>query len=337
MRPELNREIVENVRKSLVYPVWTVLLLTSFTLLFFDIPIRYQFIPLAVSMVFLGLPHGAVDHLMIPRAKGEDFSLRWLAWISAVYFSLGMIYLLLWISYPVLAFVLFIVLTWFHWGEGELYIVQQLFMDRKMNSIQKILEVTVRGAAPMILPLIAFPEYYRMIADITVNLFTSNNISVTALLLPHESRALLFTAYIVTTVLLLATVYRNSGITAFAYSSVDILILTVFFITVPPILAVGLYFCLWHSARHGFRYSMLDTVARKGLEKGSIRPAIKRFVLDSIPLTTVALVMLAGLYYVLSISTGFEDLIGAYLVLIAVLTLPHVFFMIQLDRIQELY
>lgn len=337
MRPDLDERSVGNARKSIVYPVWIILVLTTVAAYIFDIPLQYQFIPLVASVVFLGLPHGAVDHLMIPKARSKAFSFRWMLKISAVYLVLGTSYLLLWFAEPVLAFVFFIAVTWFHWGEGELYIVQQLFMEKQMSGVQKTLEVAIRGAAPMILPLIAFPEYYRMIAEATVNLFTSDNHSI-ALSLGSTTETLMLTTYILTALLLFIHVYRNTeNSVSLRHTATDITVLTVFFLTVPPILAVGLYFCLWHSLRHAFRYSMLDSESREGLKQGSIIPAFRRFFIDSAPLTAASLVLLGGLYLFLSVSSGLENIVGVYLVLIAVLTLPHVLLMIWLDRIQGLY
>ncbi len=337
MRPELEQEAVRNARKIIIFPVWIILLSAISATYIFDVPLQYQFVPLIASMVFLGLPHGAVDHLMIPKARNESFSVRWMMKISAVYLLLGTSYLLLWLIQPVLAFALFIAITWFHWGEGELYVVQQLFMDKSLTGVQKTLEVVLRGAAPMILPLIAFPEYYRLIAEATVNLFTSGNTSI-ALSLPNTAKTLILTAYILAALILFVYIYRGSGNSlSLKYTVADISILTLFFLTVPPILAIGLYFCLWHSVRHAFRYSMLDNEPREGLQQGSVMPAARRFFIDSAPLTAVSLVLLGGLYYFLSVSSGLENLIGVYLVLIAVLTLPHIVLMIWLDRIQGVY
>lgn len=38
----------------------------------------------------------------------------------------------------------------------------------------------------------------------------------------------------------------------------EIVLLAAFFALVPPVLAVGLYFCLWHSVRHVGRLMLLD-------------------------------------------------------------------------------
>lgn len=327
-------KLAENGRKYIIYPSWLILAVTVILTSLIDIPLRMQFLPLLASFVLLGLPHGAVDHLLIPRLKGKGFSMKWLGMASLVYLLLGSLYFFVWIISPVAAFIAFIALTWFHWGEGELYIVENLLTGYKVGRIQKVLEVTVRGGAPMLLPLVAFPEYYRKVAEMIIEVIGSTGTGQIEILFTAGFRSVLLAFYLLSALVLLSTIYRRSGMESFRLNALEICLLTIFFLTVPPILAVGLYFCLWHSLRHGFRYSMLDRASRDGLEDGNILPAVKRFTVDSAPLTALSLLILSLLYVFLPVSASLEGIIGVYLVLISVLTLPHIFFVLFMDRKQ---
>jgi Brp/Blh family beta-carotene 15,15'-monooxygenase len=93
-------------------------------------------------------------------------------------------------------------------------------------------------------------------------------------------------------------------------------------VTVPPILAIGLYFCCWHALRHIGRLMVLDADARSLPFRW--RDGVRRFVRDSAPLTVVSLLFM-GLFFV-----GVGQVVGdsaewpaVYLVLISALTLPH--------------
>jgi Brp/Blh family beta-carotene 15,15'-monooxygenase len=80
-------------------------------------------------------------------------------------------------------------------------------------------------------------------------------------------------------------------------------ILALYFALVPPVLAVGLYFCLWHATRHVARSSCSTRRApRSGGWVGGAR--LVRFARDSAPLTVAALVLLLGLYLVVPPETS---------------------------------
>jgi hypothetical protein len=60
-----------------------------------------------------------------------------------------------------------------------------------------------------------------------------------------------------------------------------------------------------------------------GLERGQILPALAGFGRDALPNTVGALVVLVGLAFVAPPGGNLLSLLGLYLVLLAVLTLPH--------------
>ncbi|MDY6779519.1 MAG: Brp/Blh family beta-carotene 15,15'-dioxygenase, partial [Halobacteria archaeon] len=115
-------------------------------------------------------------------------------------------------------------------------------------------------------------------------------------------------------------------------------LLWLYFAVVPPVFAVGVYFCVWHSTRHIARVVLLDSESRKGLETG-VTPALGKFAKEAAPLTVLSLVFLAGFYVAVpnppALRMGaLPDLIALYLVFVSVLTLPHVAITTWLDRKQ---
>ena len=48
----------------------------------------------------------------------------------------------------------------------------------------------------------------------------------------------------------------------------------------PPIFAVGIYFCLWHAPRHVARLMLLDEDSSKKLGRGRLLPAVASFARD---------------------------------------------------------
>jgi len=335
----LTKKLRENALKKIIYPVWILFVLTIVLNIFVNVPLRYQFLPLILSFLVLGLPHGAVDHLLIPKSSNKSLSAKWLTIVSLSYLFLGALYLIAWYLNALISFIFFIIITWFHWGEGELYIIRELFVDFEISRLQKALEIIVRGGAPMILPLVAFPEHYRFVAESLISIFSSPGLFLSAEVFFEDFlRLLLLIIYLSVSSILLLIIYSKSN-SDFAWMSslAEISILLVFFLTVPPILAVGLYFCFWHALRHAFRYSMLDENSFRCLEKGNIFPAVKSFSYDAAPLTLGALLILLSLYLIVPKPPArLEEHIGLYLVLISILTLPHIFFTLLIDRKQGL-
>ena len=301
------------------------------------IPRTYQYAPLVVSVLVLGLPHGAVDHLIGPRQFGERLTVRWLAVVGALYLVLGAAYGLVWFLRPVAAFVGFILLTWFHWGQGELYPLIE-FVDASYIRApgQRALTVLVRGGAPMLVPLVAFPGEYEFVATTLIGLFDAGAADSLAPLFEPRVRLLVGGAY---GVLVLATVglgYVRAGERRpWLIDAGELGLLTAFFLAVPPILAIGVYFTCWHSLRHISRTVFLDGPSVRALERGRVAPVAGRFARDAAPMTAGALALLGGLFLVVPGSlAGTADLVALYLVLIAVLTLPHVVIVTWLDRAQ---
>lgn len=321
-----------------IRPGWVVLgVVGLLSLAVGSIPRTYQYAPLVVSVLVLGLPHGAVDHLVGPRQLGERLTGRWLAVVGALYLVLGAAYGIVWFLQPVAAFVGFILLTWFHWGQGELYPLLE-FVDASHVRAPggRALTVLVRGGAPMLVPLVAFPGEYEFVATTLIGLFDAGAADSLAPLFEPRVRLLVGGAYGVLVLATLGLGYLRTGERRpWLIDAGELGLLTAFFLAVPPILAIGVYFTCWHSLRHISRTVFLDGSSVRALERGQVTPVVGRFARDAAPMTAGALALLGGLFLVVPGSlAGTADLVALYLVLIAVLTLPHVAIVTWLDRAQ---
>ncbi|MGM0606201.1 MAG: Brp/Blh family beta-carotene 15,15'-dioxygenase [Halobacteriota archaeon] len=330
--------VERRLRRATIYPGW--IALSGTTLLFAlgaSIPLRYQFLPLAASVLLFGLPHGALDHLTLPRARGRPATVRSLAAIGGLYGLFGGLYAIGWFFAPVAAFAVFILLTWVHWGQGELHALLAIVGVEHLETARKrVLTALARGTLPMLVPLVAFPDQYRLIATTLVGLFGTTDLGRLAVAFTPRGRVVVAAAVVALVSGTLVVGYRRAdGRSGWAFDAGETALLVVFFATVPPILAVGLYFTLWHSLRHIGRLLALDPTARTALVDGSYGRAFGRFAHDAAPLTAAAILMFGGLYALVpSTPAGTVDLVGLYLVFIAVLTLPHVAVVFWLDREQ---
>ena len=304
-----------------------------------SLPRRYQFLPLVASALVLGLPHGAVDHLTPSRARGQAVVARDVVAVGLLYAVLGGLYAAVWFVLPVAAFVVFILLTWLHWGQGEVHALGAvLAVDHLETPTQRGLTALARGTLPMLVPLVAFPGEYRFVAETLVGLFGGSLGPLTA---AFTVRGRVAVAALVGLLLVaaLAVGYRRADDRRlWAVDAGEVGLLVAFFAVVPPILAVGLYFTCWHALRHVGRLLALDPAARQALADGHTGGALARFTRDAIPLTLASLALLGGLAALVPTGpAGVADLVGLYLVLIAALTLPHVVVVAHLDREQAVW
>ncbi len=290
---------------------------------------------LLLSAVFIGLPHGAVDHYVLYRldrgsAKGRS---KWIL-VLAPYLGLAAAYLVLWFIYPIAAFLFFLLLTGFHWGQADLADLLRPGCRTYLRSpFMRFLATSLRGAIPMLVPLLAFPEVYLRIAENLIGLF-SPTIVITESALAGGAGILEIALIILVScymgcALLCGAVRRNQRGSFFA-DLIEILILLLFFTLVPPLLAIAVYFLFWHSLRHldrlrEFFYGGQDSL-RTGLKD------LVRLWHMTIPMTLVALSLMGVLYLVVPVTpTNLWETIGLYLVLISILTLPHAWSVWKLD------
>ncbi|UIO99199.1 Brp/Blh family beta-carotene 15,15'-dioxygenase [Halobaculum sp. CBA1158] len=305
------------------------------------VPAWVRYAPLAVSVLVLGLPHGAVDHLAPARTVGRPPTPRWLLAVGGTYLALGVAYAALWALAPVASAALFIALTWLHWGQGDLYALDAVGSRHLDGAGVRLGTVLVRGGLPMLVPLLRFPERYRQVVDAWVGLFGGE--AGVAWLLSTQVRSGLAAAFATVTVVTLLAGWRRAsagddsdagGRAGWRRDAAETLLLWAYFLLVPPLFAVGVYFCAWHSLRHVARLVEVDPRARRRAADGEYLGALARVGRDALPLTLVSLAMLAGVAVVVGVATAPATLAALYLVFIAVLTLPHVAVVAWMDRAQ---
>jgi Brp/Blh family beta-carotene 15,15'-monooxygenase len=329
-------------RATLAWPVfrlpWVVLGgLVALGLVGVTVPREWRYLPLLASVVAFGLPHGAIDYVALPRVVAGEVTLRLVALVSLVYAVLGAGYAATWFLAPVPAAGLFIAVTWFHWGQGELYPLAGLLGADYLDRPQRVATALVRGGLPMLVPLLGFPDRYRAVVDSFVTPFGSA--FDTAVVFAPDVRLALGVTFAALTALTLARgYYLTTDTTTWAVDAGETLLLWVYFLVVPPVLAVGVYFCLWHAVRHIARAIGVDERASTGLRAGRLWPSLVRFAREALPLTAVALLLLGVLWLavpgpVASLSAA----TGLYLAFIAVLTLPHVVVVLWMDHAQGIW
>lgn len=308
-------------------------------------PVEVGVATFALGTLAVGMAHGAVDHL-VPFRAATDVSLRRsIAVVSAVYAVLGGAVVAAFFLAPVAAFVGFILLTWLHWGQGDVAALAVAGVDHLPTSAERWLSLVVRGGLPMGVPLLAHPGEYRLVAEWVVGLFVVDAAAATAAVDPvfvPATRAAVGAFMIAATALSVGLGYRRVRAGAsrrdWLRDAGEVAALWAWFLLAAPVFAVGVYFALWHGLRHVGRLVLVDERAAGTVGDGDVIGALRRFARGAAPLTLGGFLVVAAVG--LSVPAGVAapgDLLAVSLVAIAAMTLPHVAVVAWLDRKQGVW
>ncbi|MEV7933149.1 Brp/Blh family beta-carotene 15,15'-dioxygenase [Curtobacterium sp. NPDC089185] len=319
------------VNDRVLAPVTTALAAVALTCVVLDltgvaVPMAVQLVPFAVSVLVFGLPHGALDHLVPARLRPGTSTVRSVVVVVVLYLLVGTLTAALWVVAPLLGFAVFVGITWFHWGQGDLF-VDRLLGDGAPGPLGSVLTVALRGAVPMVVPFVVQPDAaLHVVVDTAAVVGGGSGPSV--LTVPPGVR-IAGAVLLVLLVLLHAAVVHRAGGPRWRQLSEDA-VLVLFFAVVPPVLAVGLYFTLWHAVRHVLRLELTDPTSAELLHRGRLLAPFLRFLRQAWPITAIAIAALV----VLAVVVRRADL-GVYLALIAALTTPHTVVVTWMDRVQH--
>ena len=300
-----------------------------FALLFPGLALKWQFWPFVLGMVFLGLPHGALDHLAPLFLLHKRLTPTYLTLFVLGYAALVLLYLVFWHVSPLAALVVFLLCSWLHWGQGDAYFLAVFsHQPRPCTASGKFLIWAVRGGLPIILPPLAHPAAFAQVAGGILGWYGGS----AGLTLSPIGREIGLAVIGFTIAAYLWQSWALSK-TAFRQDAFEIALLLAYFLVVPAILAVGVYFCVWHAARHLARLMLLDDADQVPLTHGQFGRCVLRSALQALPMTVGALGVLAGLWWWQGhAQTTVGGFVFLYLSLIAALTFPHFLLVLWMDR-----
>ncbi len=283
------------------------------------------YLPLVLSALLFGLPHGAIDHLVALGLAGKSLTLPALLCICGLYLLLAMLYAALWWLAPGFALLGYLLMTLYHWGKADTVFELILRPDGALAGNRLLLwtHTAVRGLLPIGLPLAAFPEASAAFLQSCLAFFMDPS---TPIEIPGGLIALSLCALLLLEGGLLLRSPKPEGRIALLLETISLIAL---FTLVPPLAAIGWYFCLWHGLRHVLRlcrYSAEEKPSAKPME------SMRLFFYRALPFTLLSLMFL-GLAGVL-LPTGGDPArwVALYLVLIAALTFPHIVLVEWMDR-----
>jgi len=196
----------------------------------------------------------------------------------------------------------------------------------------------------MFVPLLFFPDDYLLALESIATLFNTTDVVSQNGFFTAQFRLTAGITFVTIVIIMSAITFRGNRQQGhhrqqwMIYNG-ETALLGLFFAIVPPFLAIGLYFCLWHSARHIARLIVIDRATSPddlGIEQFGL--GFFQFTKSAMPLTLVSLVFLAALYVVIPTSPdNMLSLVALYLVLISALTLPHSIIVFWMDCAQGIW
>tara|TARA_Y100000816_G_C26048554_1_gene549600 strand:- start:292 stop:1191 length:900 start_codon:yes stop_codon:yes gene_type:complete len=257
---------------------------------FIDIDIfsyQLQYYLLIIFVAVIGLPHGFFDYMISQKLYSHVDN--WIIKFSVGYVCLSILYLIVWISYPAIALILFLVLAMIHFGMEE-------YQSSNIKHTNKTLMIII-GSIPIVLPVMFHTENV---------FFIFQQIIDDQIIIPNFNTYLKITYLILITVVLLLDYKR--------YLAYVFLIPSLVFL--PPLISFIIYFCFHHSLNHYIDSIFRDDLMPKNISLGTFLVAIG---LTSIVFTGLVLFIMNKLA-----GYSIDVAIAKYtFIVLACLTLPH--------------
>lgn len=240
-----------------------------------------------VFIIFLGLPHGALDGELARQPLITRWGRGWFFIFAMPYLALAGAVLLAWHFFPLPTLGFFLAMSALHFGE-----------DRRLS----LLQVIVRGAAPIALPILFHPTA----TFVLLSFFAQTPLGNFA----HWLHGIAWLWVLPYSIVVLQAFKKREW-----NSLQETLLLLLIYAVFSPLAALAIYFVCYHSPNHVHEL-MADKIKAPRIN------SIRRVILFSAPVTGLTLLLGAALWplyhgpmLVCLIAVTFQGL--------AALTLPH--------------
>ncbi|WP_111669646.1 Brp/Blh family beta-carotene 15,15'-dioxygenase [Algoriphagus litoralis] len=280
-------------RIELIFKVLGLIVCVGFMLLPADNS-TLQFTLFGTILLGIGIPHGAIDHLISNPSIDKPGLLRFLL----IYISLIAGYLVLWYIFPLFSLFAFLLMSSYHFGQSHFLNIQSPKSNHWFLYIS-------RGGFFLFAILLGDWEATKLILSALVDLNYLN-----------QSRAAILV------VLLVSTLFSQeiSGPKITKNTILELVILGPILYMSPLLIGFIVYFGFWHALP-----SMLEEY--RYLRKFESYSSIKKFSLHLMPFS---LISFAGIGLILFLGMKFLDsneLILVFFVLISLISFPHILYM----------
>jgi Brp/Blh family beta-carotene 15,15'-monooxygenase len=267
---------------------------------------------IAVVALAIGIPHGALDHLVtLPKAQPKKMAV-----FIIVYVTVAVVAVIGILNFNIVGFILVLFMSAIHFGIGDAAFINEI--DKRTGASSKLnrwFYIPAAGFTPVFIPLVnsASTEALASVNPALINW--------------HKG----FDSEILLTITIFSVVAM--GVMAFGKryrEAVDLTALLLLAHLAPPLISFAVYFGCWHAMRHTARLTLSLPRSIENLTQGMPRKAFANAVIPGLPALVGTFVVAALL--ALSGRDFTDEFFWMALVVVWALTVPHMAVTAKLDR-----
>jgi hypothetical protein len=269
---------------------------------------------MAVSALAVGIPHGALDHLVTLKSAAP---LK-MAIFILIYVAMALTAIWAILQWNVWGFIAVVLMSSFHFGIGDSAFIAELdrLKNREGLPIPVWAYAGAAGLLPVVIPLVN-SRSTDALAKINSNLVDWDYG---------------FSAQIQLVVILIAILSLSVLTVRKRFEEIfDLSLLAALAFFAPPLVAFSIYFGCWHAMRHTARLTSVLPRSQKAYEKGEELSAFISAVIPGLPALLGTIIFVVALA---ALSNQELDSTFLWLALVTVwaLTVPHMIVTARLDR-----
>lgn len=270
-------------------------------------------IALAVIALIIGIPHGALDHLVtLPKDKPAK-----MAAFVIIYVLIAVVAVWAILKWNVLGFQLVVIMSAAHFGVGDAAFIaesERLNNGGNKSLIDRLIYAIPAGLLPVFIPLTS---------DLTSSALAQVNPKLINWAGSNTNLIHLCVLLLAVTSIFILILKRDDK------SAIDLTLLAALSILTPPLVAFAIYFGLWHALRHTARLTLNLNKSEIAYQNNQSKRAFMQAVLPGIPALIGTCIVAAVLA---AANPDNSRLLWSILVVIWALTVPHMMVTAKLDR-----
>jgi len=268
---------------------------------------------IAVIALAVGIPHGALDHLVtLPKSSAIK-----MAGFIAVYVAVAIIAVIALLTWNVAGFIFVVAMSAVHFGIGDAAFISEI--DRRSfdsKNFPRFSYAAAGGALPVIIPLVS-EKSSAALERVNTSLINWHQ--------GFNGEILLLTLAIF--IFALLRLLQKRRIT----DAIDLSLLYLLALIAPPLVAFAVYFGCWHAMRHTARLTLVLPRSQKAFEDGRSLRAFLSAIWPGVP-ALVGTFVVAGIVIAVRGGSVSDQFLWITLVIVWALTVPHMAVTARLDR-----
>jgi Brp/Blh family beta-carotene 15,15'-monooxygenase len=267
---------------------------------------------IAVVALAIGIPHGALDHLVtLPKAQPKKMAI-----FIVIYVAVAMVAVIGILRFNTVGFIFVLFMSAIHFGIGDAAFINEI--DKRTDAPQKLnrwFYIPAAGFTPVFIPLVNSAST-EALASVNPALINWHGGLDSEILVAITGFALI-----------------SIGVMAFTKryrEALDLAALLLLAHLAPPLIAFAVYFGCWHAMRHTARLTLSLPRSIDNLTQGMLRKAFSNAVIPGLP-ALIGTFVVAGLL-TLSGQDFTDEFFWMALVVVWALTVPHMAVTAKLDR-----